>query len=164
MPSDLRQCIRHVLLDEDRKGVAFPECHAQGLLPFCQENARLRIVRRVNLFKAVFAPYWSDALSAVEDYRTRKELDAGIAVDDLRHWIDEAAVLRAYGMPANSFSMVFDGSPEFQQQIWDNLKRAAAVQEAMLERSRRGIGPTTPNEHLLSRPKLCLRGISQCCS
>lgn len=41
--------IRKIVLHEDNRSIAWPECHAQGLIPFCQHNPKLRIVRRVDL-------------------------------------------------------------------------------------------------------------------
>jgi hypothetical protein len=49
----IRLRIRNILLHEDRESVAFPESHVLGLIPFCKENPRLRVDRRVNLWRNV---------------------------------------------------------------------------------------------------------------
>jgi len=51
-----RQHTRKIVVHEDHFSVARPECHAQGLVPFCQENPALRIERRSNLWKTIFMP------------------------------------------------------------------------------------------------------------
>jgi hypothetical protein len=52
----VRQHIRRVVVHEDRCSVVHPECHAQGLIPFCQENPDLRIERRASLWRTVICP------------------------------------------------------------------------------------------------------------
>jgi hypothetical protein len=47
----LRTHIRRIVLSEDREAVGFPESHGKWLVPFCLENTRLRIERRVNLWR-----------------------------------------------------------------------------------------------------------------
>jgi len=49
LPTSIRSELRQVDLIEDRESVAYPECHVRGLIPFCQENEKLRIHRRVDL-------------------------------------------------------------------------------------------------------------------
>jgi len=51
-----RQHTRKIVVHEDHFSVARPECHAQGLVPFCQENPALRIERQANLWKTIFMP------------------------------------------------------------------------------------------------------------
>ncbi|KAK4442409.1 hypothetical protein QBC34DRAFT_453123 [Podospora aff. communis PSN243] len=53
----VRQHIRRVVVHEDRFSVVHPECHAQGLVPFCQENPDLRIERRASLWRTVIYPH-----------------------------------------------------------------------------------------------------------
>ena len=51
---DRRVPIRRIVLREDFLAATKPECHAQGLIPYCKENPGLYIERRVNLWRAVF--------------------------------------------------------------------------------------------------------------
>ena len=53
----IRLHMRKIILFEDNPSVAFPETHGKGLIPFCAENAQLRIERRVSVWTNVyFAP------------------------------------------------------------------------------------------------------------
>ncbi|CAM1500833.1 Fc.00g099950.m01.CDS01 [Cosmosporella sp. VM-42] len=54
IPARTRIQIRNVLIHEDRLAAASPQCHAQGLLPFCQENTLLCIERRVGSWRNIF--------------------------------------------------------------------------------------------------------------
>jgi hypothetical protein len=84
LTSDMRVHIRRVVILEDHKSVAYPECkpqtaelatnqtltplgHAEGLVPFCVENKKLRIERRVELCGSVFAPDRYEAFHAVDE-------------------------------------------------------------------------------------------------
>jgi hypothetical protein len=49
-----RMCMRKVELYEHGKTVSNPETHAQGLIPFCQENAKLHIERHVGLWHHIY--------------------------------------------------------------------------------------------------------------
>ncbi|KAI4636776.1 hypothetical protein J4E93_010901 [Alternaria ventricosa] len=49
MPAETRLAMRNLVLHEDHESVAWPECHGQGLIPFCQENSDLHIERRISL-------------------------------------------------------------------------------------------------------------------
>ncbi|KAI4630143.1 hypothetical protein J4E80_001076 [Alternaria sp. BMP 0032] len=46
---EARKKIRWIVLDEDDDSIAWPECHARGLIPFCRENGHLRIDRRIDI-------------------------------------------------------------------------------------------------------------------
>ena len=52
--------LRNVMLLEDRESVAYPECHAMGLIEFCQMNPLLHIERRVSV--------WNNLLLAGSQY------------------------------------------------------------------------------------------------
>ncbi|KAI7785572.1 reverse transcriptase [Diaporthe eres] len=53
LPSGLRIYLRHMRLLENNISVAFPESHAHGLINFCVENPKLRVERRVNVWKTI---------------------------------------------------------------------------------------------------------------
>jgi len=53
--------VRKLDIHEDRQSIALPECHAQGLVQFYYENPKLRINRRVNVWKAM-VPSWNGSL------------------------------------------------------------------------------------------------------
>ena len=43
--------IGRIVLHEDRPSLALPESHAQGLIPFCQQNPNIRVERRINMWR-----------------------------------------------------------------------------------------------------------------
>jgi len=53
LPPDHRAQLRHLLVYEDRKSVALPECHVQGLLPYLRAIPNLRVERRIAMWEAV---------------------------------------------------------------------------------------------------------------
>jgi len=134
VPEKTRLGIQNVLLHEDRESVAYPECHALGLIPFCLENPRLRIERRVNIWRTILpAACFTDLESFV---RHDKRGEDGPIFRDISicfaSWITEALALSAAGMPANSFSLVFDGDPDLERSsaLFEIVKEGVAWQEA----------------------------------
>jgi hypothetical protein len=124
----LRDSIRRIILHEDHITVGLAECHAQGLVPFCQENPHLRIERRLSLWKNALAS--SSPLNELErhsDYpaewksqgRTsrflsrmpvstyRGELRADHIADSISLYMIEASVLPSLGMPKKLFFVGF---------------------------------------------------------
>lgn len=51
-----RSHIREIVLNETHKLDMRPENHAQGLIPLCEENPKLRVERRINLWRCIIAP------------------------------------------------------------------------------------------------------------
>ncbi|CAH0014963.1 unnamed protein product [Clonostachys rhizophaga] len=95
-----RAHFRNIVLREDSESVAFPACHARGLIPFCQENPCLRIERRVNLIGNVLEV--PESLCLARD-RFISDMSKALAV-----WLVEAMDLEPAGMPPNAFSFVLD--------------------------------------------------------
>jgi hypothetical protein len=160
----LRDSIRRIILHEDHITVGLAECHAQGLVPFCQENPHLRIERRLSLWKNALAS--SSPLNELErhsDYpaewksqgRTsrflsrmpvstyRGELRAAHIADSISLYMIEASVLPSLGMPKNSFSLVFDGEgiPEQSSENFGFIHETVAWHRALDECYDRGILP-----------------------
>jgi hypothetical protein len=48
-------------------------------------------------------------------------------------WIKETLNLPAHGMPMNAFHLFIDGSSRESVEVWEILKNAAAMQDAMLK-------------------------------
>ncbi|KAH7363384.1 hypothetical protein B0T11DRAFT_93367 [Plectosphaerella cucumerina] len=94
--------MRRIVLNEDLPSLRglHPECHAQGLIPYCKENPRLRVERRVSIWNVVVngSVYTSNPPSHI--------FGRVVAL-----WIVEAHDLAALGMPAGSFSLLLDGDP-----------------------------------------------------
>ncbi|MCJ1457863.1 hypothetical protein MMC28_008232 [Mycoblastus sanguinarius] len=140
--------IRNVVLHEDRRSVALPECHVLGLIPFCLQNPQLHIERRVNLWRTLLAggfhrrlynhPATLEEMSG-RDERARWEIyDQFCAINIGKiccRWISEASALPANGMPADSFSLVLDGDPTPDQssEVFEIVKEDAAWQAAQAQ-------------------------------
>ncbi|KAL8993394.1 MAG: hypothetical protein Q9169_006384 [Polycauliona sp. 2 TL-2023] len=140
--------IHKIVLHEDRPSVAHPECHARGLIPFCRQNPQLHIERRVNIWRVLFVRenFGSERSRNFIHERTERldmmSQDEAAKWDDhdrvaalslpvvFSRWITEAEALSANGMPARSFSLVFDGDPAPDQAsaIFEMVKEDAARQ------------------------------------
>jgi hypothetical protein len=136
--------IRKIVLHEKNRAVAWPQCHAQGFIPFCQRNPKLRIERRVDLWKAIL-PDASGLLIDNEHPRSanvRPDPCDSAQADSITSgfhnqgciasWIMEVMSLHSLGMPSQSFRMVIDGdlTPTQSTRIFDVAKRDAAWQIA----------------------------------
>jgi hypothetical protein len=143
--SGTRLAMRQVVLHEDRTSVANPECHAEGLITFCKQNPRLRVERRVNIWRTLSSNHRQPFFDEI------KFLEEAVEPDDLTRimngsdssyslkiaqnfdaWMREALALPAKGMPAGSFTMVFDGNPYLGQspEVFEMVKLDAAWQVA----------------------------------
>lgn len=119
-----RQAIRSLLLNEDQRGVAATQRHGLGLIPYCHENPRLRIERRVD-FLGVIWPFTDSSRSHHMSWR-------------LETWISEALALESAGMPPGCFTLVLTGPPSCTNVFQAVIMRHAAWQMAMYEQSRQG--------------------------
>ncbi|CAH0048245.1 unnamed protein product [Clonostachys solani] len=133
MSVEQRMHLRNIVLREDSKSVAYPACHARGLIPFCQQNPHLHIERRVSLFGNILEV--PDGLFPAET-RSRSDLSKALAV-----WLAEAMDLGPAGMPPNAFSFVLDDdqAPDRARITFDRVfQRSLTTQlhfEALYERS-----------------------------
>ncbi|KAK7414564.1 hypothetical protein QQX98_006591 [Neonectria punicea] len=116
--ANARLRIRNIVVQEDRRAGAYPECHAQGLIPFCQENKFLRIERRVNLWRTIFQEpdmdWWDYSYSFFSSDSPGEYLKQKLTPklrEPLGHWLFEALGLLDDGMPPDSFTLVLDGDP-----------------------------------------------------
>lgn len=163
--------LRRIILNEDREAVAFPESHGKGLIPFCVENPRLHIERRVALWTNLFPVVtrtsktgaWKERYlpmrqTGPEDTQEVEELYAGGWSLDAVHpgglsecmsrWILEASVL-----PTN-ITLVFDGNPAPEQAskiIEDVVVQDAIWQNALEECFARGLLPDLAPVHVHSK-------------
>lgn len=140
--------IRKVVLHEHRRSVARPESHVLGLIPFCVQNPQLHIERRVNIWGTLLADRpkkktWSLHFQAKElvqysgqDEGERWDTHGRFCLSwigtSFCQWITEASALSANGMPAHSFTLVFDGDPAPDQssELFEVVKEDAAWQVA----------------------------------
>lgn len=126
LSDDTRTHIRRLIVHEDYGSVVQPECHAQGLIPFCLENPRLHIERRVDLWRAILVPGTlpREVYCSVNPISPLK-LHSATVTRSIAPWLVEAAALPSLGMPADSFSLVIDGDPvsALSSQVFDIVKR-----------------------------------------
>ncbi|KAK1973341.1 hypothetical protein LZ30DRAFT_611134 [Colletotrichum cereale] len=146
LPPTTRAQIKTMVLLEDREAVENPECHALGLIPFCQENPSLRVERRVSLWKNAFL---YSSLHQTSLYRLQdgfRGLEANEVSAGLARWIMEALTLVPAGMPPGSFTLVLDGEqdPTCEEIFQSVVLRDAVWQQAMDESFARGYLPPTP--------------------
>ncbi|OIW32836.1 hypothetical protein CONLIGDRAFT_153930 [Coniochaeta ligniaria NRRL 30616] len=163
--------LRRIILDEDREAVAFPPRHGKGLVPFCLENPRLHIERRVNLWTNLFPVAtrtgkdrgWLDRLQAFSPSEApnnvRRRLrdinwaegmyaytmwdeNRGIRPDYLSERLSEW-ILEAAVLP-DTISLVFDGNPAPEQatEIFEKVVVQEAIwQDALEQCLARGVLP-----------------------
>lgn len=177
LPRKIRLHLRHLRLLENNVCVAFPESHAQGLISFCVENPKLRVERRVNLWKAIFqhpnrqhhlvndldGDPETQHLYARTDAQTSFPTDT--ITDNLALWIMEAVALVPAGMPENSFTLVLDGAPgnDVLLDVFMNyIQRDAAWQRAWEIASERATGKPQTEEPETDDHFMYLRG-PRCC-
>ena len=150
----MRLHMRKIVLNEDRDSICRPECHAYGLLGFCLENSALHIERRVNLWRNMFP-----AKSDLSVYDILNPLDpedpmwsynpsvihTDLISNSIGDWLTEALALSAAGMPAQSFTLVFDGNPALEQSsaLFEIVKWDASWQVAYDEWQRSRPDPQT---------------------
>ena len=151
--------MRNVVLHENHVAVAWPECHGQGLIPFCQESSNLRISHRVNLWTGILpaasVPLVSISMETPQElvsYKFDRLRAHAVSRGDMGYggvsgWIMEALRLPSLGMPTNAFTLVIDGeeTPTNSTRVFDILQRDAARQlaydECIGDRSK------LPNQH-----------------
>ncbi|KAF2113863.1 hypothetical protein BDV96DRAFT_648103 [Lophiotrema nucula] len=119
-----------VVIKEDRKGVAYPETHTKGLLPYYHENPHLRFETHLaiwpNLVPAVWLPYICyGAETAIHAVKAESFLI------ELADWVEETTFLEAANVPAGSMTFVLEGRRDETLHVWDFVKRAVSMQEAM---------------------------------
>lgn len=137
------------MLHEDRQPVTYPACHMLGLVPFCIQNRRLHIDRRVNVWRNIlisgeiqdemmlqlevtFEELENEHRSTNPDF----EEDCGeLFTDRCCKWITEASALSANGMPTGAFNLTLDGDPALEQctQLFERMQDAAAWQVAQAQ-------------------------------
>ncbi|KAI4715118.1 hypothetical protein J4E89_000804 [Alternaria sp. Ai002NY15] len=144
MPAETRLAMRNLVLHEDHESVAWPECHGQGLIPFCQENSDLHLERRISLWRTILpaasmslCELQSQTLEDMQQWKldrlTANMISQGHWGDNgVAAWIMEALALASLGMPAGAFNLVIDGmpTPETSAQVFNVLQRDAAWQSA----------------------------------
>jgi hypothetical protein len=139
LSATVRKAIRRIILLENHESVAHPECHAQGLITFCQENLRLHIERRVSLWRNVLQTANVHRVldrECVPPFSRAMYEDENIPAHSISRavtpWIVEAHSLNRKGMPKGSFQLALDGDPipERTTKVFSIVLRDAAYQTA----------------------------------
>ncbi|KAF4443325.1 hypothetical protein FACUT_1382 [Fusarium acutatum] len=115
LPLSKRLSLRAILLREDHIAVGFQECHTNGLIPFLQENPRLRVEHRVSMLTNILQAanifdnaYLFDLRAEGPDYE-RANILGNSVFRELSHWSVETLATLDAGMPTGSYSMIIDG-------------------------------------------------------
>lgn len=167
LPVHHRLCIRNITLNEDRLAVGQPQSHARGLIPFCQENSRLRVERRVNLWQNILLkknmPFPKDVWKLVEGasypqqeyYVPGRNTVYSFEIDnELLPWLADAPEVIDEGMPVGSFSFVLDGEPDLDlsSDLFDKvIHRQVAWRKSLTECTARGLFPHKMSKEDYSR-------------
>jgi hypothetical protein len=138
-----RSQLRMVVLEEDHPSIAEPYTHMQGLAPLLQENRRLRIQQRVNVWQAILVP---------NSFKGR-------IVDALRqitYWIQQANLIHQRNIIPSSYSLILHGPSSYKSQnLSDTVIQAAKWQDANAEFFKQ------TGEALIEHQQLFMEGFSE---
>ncbi|CAG9988116.1 unnamed protein product [Clonostachys byssicola] len=152
---DARARMRNIQICEDLPSVADPSSHALGLIPFCQENPALRIVRRASLWRNIFYEIepeepWQRRIRYIHHHATHSlgwtpvagdlpVMDFGMPV---ARWMAEAGDLESMGMPAGQYTLDLDGDPfpELTTKVFRNGIHLAALRQETMAKAPLGPG------------------------
>ncbi|KAI4669563.1 uncharacterized protein J4E79_001608 [Alternaria viburni] len=128
LPPATRTHLRNITIQENEISEAHRQTHARGLIPFCCENLKLRIERRVDVFHQHFLS-------------ERMGLEDGI--EEIAPWFVETKFLKRLGMPPDSFRLVLHGpTPRASQRLSDLLIKLAIWDEGCTVLEHR-LGPSS---------------------
>ena len=107
--------MRHIILDEDNASVAYPECHALGLVSIVQQNEKLTIDRRVGIWGNAFTSTkgalriqdLAQQRHSQNDFDWNRRMSRAKVSGAFVAWSEEAVALAAAGMPPDRFSLAF---------------------------------------------------------
>ena len=133
LPAQTRHHLRNILLLEDKSSSVLPETHAQGLIDFCRENPRIRIERRVSIWRAIWTGRATEVYSARPDLW--RDLSSHFIIKYLGRWLAEAVSLAADGMPSDSFKLTLDadGAPDLCAAIFQEVVQNAAARQSAIK-------------------------------
>ncbi|KAF3033706.1 hypothetical protein E8E11_000609 [Didymella keratinophila] len=134
---ETRRSLRNVRLVEYSEVVAFPECHARGLIPSCRENSDLKVCILSTLWTCLVI----HNLTLFGKPELGERIEPYMLHKSIAPWMAEAATLPYLGMPKDQFTLVFDGEPypELAAEAFDFVSRASAEQAAMDECQAQGL-------------------------
>lgn len=150
LPGEQHRCVRSIVLHENRKAVAQPERHLQGLIPFYHTNHQLHVERRITFTESMLPMGLQDIDRAELQESDREpqklyEMNGHVYLTAFVQWMQEAVKLSRQGIPQSCFKVVLGGSEEHDTtpSAWQLILKAAAIHEAFMQVSchlRRRIG------------------------
>ncbi|KAF5986034.1 hypothetical protein FBULB1_2598 [Fusarium bulbicola] len=146
-----RTLMKKIVLHEDFQSVKNPETHAQGVVPFLQENSSLQIVRRVSMLDCIFGI--GEAPAAVSTYLHRgrerqQKLHKRVFSLRILPWLKEAIAMEERQIPAESFTLVLEagGNQDYCTDLFQRiLHRDVAwcrAQEILVARGTLSLSPS----------------------
>ncbi|KAF4444238.1 hypothetical protein FACUT_819 [Fusarium acutatum] len=118
LPINKRSSLRNIIVHEDRISAGYPDGHAIGLIPFYQENGRLRIRHKFSMVRNLFERAYFSRYPVFDEIQDQKdeataEVMFRIAAVDLHpvvaNCLAEAMYLPDAGMPDGSYTLLLDG-------------------------------------------------------
>ncbi|KAF4445689.1 hypothetical protein F53441_10595 [Fusarium austroafricanum] len=118
-----RLLMTKLTLNENRKAVGNPECHIIGLIPFVEENRKLFIEYRVNLWRNIvpksnetdvsgFPTENECVLEPPEGVPLPHQVHSLWTGNGISHFIMHTLEALSEGLPPDSYSFIFDGEPD----------------------------------------------------
>lgn len=126
-----RISMRHIILDENHTSVSLSMCHANGLIPFCNENEKLHIEHRWNLWTTLLlgmSDRSTDGLAisfetppeTIQEWANDPnrlpwafdEVQRGSFASTFSAWTMSVLDIVKSRMPFQSYSVVIEGDPD----------------------------------------------------
>ncbi|KAM0471379.1 hypothetical protein ACHAP7_009154 [Fusarium lateritium] len=164
LPLSTRLSVQNVVVREDRVAVGHPSCHAIGLIPFCKENARLRVDLRVSMVNNMFQRKLLSGYHSVEQLEEFVSHDPGeqafsMAImpifGELKDWLNEALSLIDAGMPAGSFTLTLDGENAID--LCSDIFQRHVLEKLAMQKAFERINPRRPGKLPLEWFSICWR-------
>ncbi|KAF2656299.1 hypothetical protein K491DRAFT_757665 [Lophiostoma macrostomum CBS 122681] len=126
------QKLRRIKIREDCKSVSYPERHFQALGFYMKENPSLRIEVHIGPWMNMLPVGW-------EGIMDRRNVNGSISGDCallvFATWLGELIKLPSHGLPADRVLVILEGQCSMSLELWDKMKQAAGLQEAMIRLS-----------------------------
>ncbi|KAF5534087.1 hypothetical protein FNAPI_12482 [Fusarium napiforme] len=143
LPINKRSSLRNITIHEDRISAGEPDGHAIGLIPFCQENGRLRIKHKFSMVRNIFERAYMSEFGVEEDDWSAEIMFkfAGMNLDTVvGNCLSEAMYLPDAGMPDGSYTLLLDGenagdlcSAFFQREVLKKEAKRLVLDRALKE-------------------------------
>ncbi|SCN92432.1 uncharacterized protein FFB20_12008 [Fusarium fujikuroi] len=146
LPINKRASLHNIIIHEDRVSEGYPDGHAIGLIPFCQENRRLRIRHKFSVVSNLLerAYFYGGCLDEIQEFKSDPNDIAllSLAAIDLypivSNCLAEAMHLPDAGMPDGSYTLVLDGedaedmcSEIFQKEVLRQEAKRLVISRAL---------------------------------